>query len=68
MLVLVYLFAYGFIRGLLTKSLTGKRRECLGEPLAAITVLFSFNDNICGILYKFRLFICFYGQGRFRNR
>ena len=39
MLVLVYLFAYGFIRGLLTKSLTGKRRECLGEPLAAITVL-----------------------------
>ena len=39
MLVLAYLFAYGFIRGLLTKSLTGKRRECLGEPLAAITVL-----------------------------
>lgn len=39
MLVLVYLFAYGFIRGLLTKNLTGKRREHLGEPLAAITVL-----------------------------
>ena len=39
MLVLAYLFAYGFIRGLLTKNLTGKRRERLGEPLAAITVL-----------------------------
>ena len=39
MLVLVYLFAYSFVRGLVTKELTAKKHERFGEPLAAITVL-----------------------------
>lgn len=39
MLVLVYLFVYSFVRGLLTKELTAKKHDRFGEPLAAITVL-----------------------------